>query len=167
MIILIAGLPGSGKSYFAKKLSDQLGIQYLSSDKVRKEGMGSQYNTEDKLGVYEQMARMAENVLKDGHDLILDATFYLKSVRRLFYKLADKQHVPCLFIYIFAEEDLIKERVSKPRSDSDADFGVYLKVKREFQPINRPHLILNSTDSNISRMMDKALQYIKESYDRK
>lgn len=165
MVILVSGLPGSGKSYFAKKLSDKLGAQYLSSDKVRKEGTGAKYNVEDKLEVYEQMARITENMLGEGHDLILDATFYLKSVRGLFYELAHKHHCPCLLIYVFTEDDIIKERVSKPRPDSDADYGVYLKVKEEFEPVSRPHLELKSTNSNISEMLDKALQYIEESYD--
>lgn len=167
MIILVSGLPGSGKSYFAKKLSAQLGAHYLSSDKVRKQGMGSKYNIDDKLVVYEQMAHAAENILNDGHDLILDATFYLKSVRRIFYDLAQRHNKSCIIIYIFAEEDLIKERVSKPRPDSDADFGIYLKIKGEFEPISRPHLVLQSTDSNIGEMVEKALLFIEESYDRK
>lgn len=166
MIILVAGLPGSGKSYFAKRLSEHLGTYYMSSDGVRKGGTGAKYNQEDKLGVYEQMTQIAADVLANGQDMIVDATFYLKSVRRPFYELAYKHHIPCLLIYIYAEEDLIKTRVSKPRADSDADYEVYLKVKEQFEPIRRPHLVLQSTDSNISEMMDKTLQYIETSNDR-
>jgi predicted kinase len=166
MITLVAGLPGSGKSYFAKRLSEHLGAYYLSSDGIRKGGTGAKYSSEDKLGVYEQMTRIAADVLTKGQDMIVDATFYLKSVRRPFYELAYEHHIPCLLIYIYAEEDLIKTRVSRSRVDSDADYEVYLKVKEQFEPISRSHLVLKSTDSNISEMMDKALQYIETSNDR-
>ncbi|KEO73807.1 AAA family ATPase [Anditalea andensis] len=165
MMILVAGLPGSGKSYFAQELSVGLGGQYLSSDNIRKLSIGSRYNLEDKLEVYDQMVCMAEKLLIQGHDLILDATFYLKSVRRLFYELAEKHHTLCLIIHVFAEEDLIRKRISEPRADSDADFSIYLKVKREFEPISRPHLVLQSRDSNISEMLEKASLFIKESHD--
>ncbi|HSJ67422.1 MAG TPA: ATP-binding protein [Anditalea sp.] len=167
MIIIVSGLPGSGKSYFAKKLSEHLSAQYLSSDKVRKDLRGANYNTEDKLQVYEHMAHLAAIVISKKQDLVLDATFYLKSVRGLFYKLAHKHQIPCLLIYITADDDIIKERVSKPRSDSDADYGVYLKIREEFEPISRPHLVLKSTNYNISIMVDKAVQYIEENYDRR
>ncbi len=36
--ILVMGLPGSGKSYLADKLTNILGAEWLNADKVREEG---------------------------------------------------------------------------------------------------------------------------------
>ena len=36
MIVIVMGLPGSGKSYFASRLAAAIHATYISSDKVRK-----------------------------------------------------------------------------------------------------------------------------------
>lgn len=163
MIILVAGLPGTGKSYFAIRLAARLEAVYISSDKVRKslEGMGK-YALEDKLSVYKGMADLAEVNLTKGESVVLDATFYRKDMRSLFFTLADKYSSDIYFVYIEAKEDLIRKRVSKARPDSEADFEVYKKVKAQYDPINIPHLILQSTDRNISEMIQQAVQYINK-----
>jgi predicted kinase len=161
MIILVAGLPGSGKSYFATRLASHLGAVYISSDKVRKslDGMGK-YTLKDKLSVYKGMADLAEASLTKGEKVVLDATFHLKNMRSLIYTLADKHSSDIYFIYIEAGEELIKKRVAKERPDSEADFEVYKKIKGEFEAIDVPHLNLLSTDSNITEMIQEAKHYI-------
>jgi len=163
MIILVAGLPGSGKSYFASRLAAQLAATYISSDKVRKSihGLGK-YDLEDKLSIYKAMVDLAEDGLRKDEWVVLDATFYLKSMRSLFYSLADKHSAAIYFIYIKAMEDLIMKRVSGVRPDSEADFEVYKKVKGEFEAIDFPHLILESTDNNITEMIHQSKEYIHQ-----
>lgn len=163
MIILVAGLPGSGKSYFASRLAAHLEAVYISSDKVRKsfDGMGK-YALEDKLSVYKGMGDLAEVSLYKGKTVVLDATFFLKSMRTLFFALAEKYSSTIHFIYIEADEDLIQKRVAKKRPDSEADFEVYKKIKNEFEAIDFPHLHLRSTDSNIAEMIEKARDYIQK-----
>jgi len=163
MIILVAGLPGSGKSYFASRLAAQLDAVYVGSDKVRKslDGLGK-YHLEDKLIVYRGMADLAEENLSEGKKVVLDATFFLKDMRTLFFALADKYTSAFHFIYIEADEDLIKKRVAKKRPDSEADFEVYKKVKHEYEAIDFPHLVIQSTDSNITEMIEKAIHYIQK-----
>jgi len=163
MIILVAGLPGSGKSYFASRLAAHLGAVYISSDKVRNSlgGLGK-YDLQDKRSVYRGMANLTEVRLTNGEKVVLDATFYLKNIRSIFYMLADKHSSEIYFIYIKASEDLIKKRVSQERPDSEADFKVYSKIKEEFEAIDIPYLILESTDSNITEMIQQAKKYIHQ-----
>jgi len=35
MIIIVFGLPGSGKSYFASKLAERINARYINSDVIR------------------------------------------------------------------------------------------------------------------------------------
>jgi len=108
------------------------------------------------------MAELAEGILIKGETVVIDATFYLKNMRSLFFTLADKHSSEIYFIYIEARESLIKKRVAKERPDSEADFEVYKKVKGEFEEIDFPHLILQSTDSNLSQMISQAMKYINK-----
>jgi predicted kinase len=56
MIIIVMGLPGSGKSYFAQRLAITINADYISSDRVRKTMMSSRtYSTKEKLLVYDEM----------------------------------------------------------------------------------------------------------------
>jgi predicted kinase len=161
MIVLVAGLPGSGKSYFASKLAARLGGVYVSSDKVRKalDALG-EYTFSNKMIVYVEMIKIANRVLKEQKTVVVDATFYQVPMRNLFYKLADKHASKICLIVIKANETLIKERLSKPRQDSEADFKVYEQIRDQFQKIISPHLEMESTNSNITTMLNRAIEYI-------
>lgn len=160
MIVLIAGLPGSGKSYFASKLAARISGLYISSDKVRKAlDALSKYALSDRMAVYVEMVKMANGFLKEHRVVVVDATFYHRSMRNLFYKLARKHASKICLILVKANEALIKDRLSKPRQDSEADFKVYEQIRDQFQEIITPHLRLESTNDNITIMLNKAIEY--------
>lgn len=160
---MVMGLPGSGKSYFARHLARHLGFQYIGSDQTRKEmaAMG-QYEPHAKERVYRQMNFLAETALRQDKGVLLDATFYKEGIRKPFVSLAQQHQVPYGIICIEAGEDLIRERLSKKREDSEADFGVYLKLRKEFEPPPGPHLKLKSGSHNISEMLQEAEKYIQQ-----
>lgn len=161
MIIIVAGLPGSGKSYFAERLASKIGALYIGSDKVRKsmDAMG-QYSFEDKLQVYKEMVKILEENLNKYTNVVVDATFYLSAMRDLFLQAAENRGVPICFMLIESSEQLMKERVSRPREDSEADFAVYKKVKAQYEELTIPHLKLESTNENIDSMLETAMTYI-------
>lgn len=167
MLIMIAGLPGSGKSYFAEKLAAHLGAVYINSDQVRQtiHALGH-YTDQDKLKIYEEMLRLATNSLKENKVVVVDTTFYRQSVRNLFFNLAKTLVVPVFFMEVFADEALVRERLKKPRKYSEADFKVYEKIKTAFEPIAEPHLRLQSNNENIGTMLNTAIQYINNGHER-
>lgn len=164
MIILVGGLPGSGKTYFATKLATEINATLYSSDKVRKVlHVSGKYNIADKLDVYTELARLAESALANKNSpVIVDATFSHHRMRILFKELAEKHNVKFLFIWLYADDKIVKARTSIPRPDSDADFQVYEKIRNQFEPIIFHHLVLESTDANINEMLTEAQRYIKE-----
>lgn len=162
-LILVCGLPGSGKSYFAKHVSDKIKAAYLSSDILRKELFPNHrtYSEKEKQSVYDALLSSTETNLIHNTSVILDATFYKNSLRLPFYKLAKQLNCPCSIIYVSAEESLIKQRTSKSREDSEADYSVYLKLKDLFEPIDKPYLTLESTDNNIDTLVSTTLTFLK------
>lgn len=66
-----------------------------------------------------------------------------------------------LYIEITAKEEIIRERLSKPREFSEADFEVYLKLKTIAEPLKQDHLVLHSDNNNINAMLQDAMEYIK------
>ncbi len=164
---MIAGLPGSGKSYFAEKLAENLGAVHINSDQVRNaEKALGQYSFQDKFKVYEEMVRLSANALKEKKVVVVDATFYQQSLREMFFSLAKTLVVPTVFIEVYADESLIRERLKQPRKYSEADFEVYKKIKSNFETITEPHLRLQSNNQNILDMIDTAIQYIRKNQEK-
>lgn len=160
-MIIVSGLPGSGKSFFASLLAQKIGARYLNSDRVRREiDARGEYAFEDKLIVYEEMARRASDAIRQGNTVVVDATFYLEEMRNLFVTLAKLLHEKVCFIEIVAPEDLIKERLSQPRLDSEADYSVYKLVRSQYERIKDDHLLLASGNDNVEDMLSKAEEYI-------
>lgn len=162
MIIIVFGLPGSGKSYFAKRLAEKLKAEYLNSDQLRLQLIATRkYTKEEKMLVYDTMLTAMEAAVSANKTVVLDGTFYTRHIRNIFEQAADKLNEQIVYIEITAAESIIKERVSKPRPFSEAGYDVYLKLKKEAEPLEKDHLVLNSDNSNIANMLQEALQHIK------
>ena len=161
MVIIVAGLPGSGKSYFAGRLSELLNATYFSNDQLRKNYLPEKnYSSNAKLMVYDKMLSETLNAVNDRKNVILDGTFYKESIREKFISTLSKKNQKIIFIEINAEPELIKERLKETRKDSDADYKIYQKIRAEYEPITQHHLTLLSRKDNINSMLKKASEYI-------
>ena len=166
MIIVVLGLPGTGKSYFAEKLSERLGAVHINSDKLRNAlHARGKYTIGDKLHIYRAMAEKADQALDQGNSVIVDATFYKHEMIDLFLTLAKDRARPLRFIKIEADETLVLERLQKRRTDSEADFQVYLKIKDEFEALRVPHVVIRSAANNVQAMIESAIQYINNPHE--
>jgi hypothetical protein len=52
--------------------------------------------------------------------------------------------------------------LARPRTDSEADYDVYLRVKKEVEPLQVPYLTIQSGQDNIDEMLTTALDYIRK-----
>ncbi len=160
MIIIVFGLPGSGKSYFASRLAQMLDANYVNSDMLRKELFPDRtYSDAEKGKVYDAMLQKMEDVLAQSKDLVLDATFHKNATRNRF-KDGLKGKEQLFFIEIQAEENTVKERLKKSRPYSEADFEVHQLIRQQWEPLQIPHLTLASTNDNIDSMLQEAAQYL-------
>ena len=167
VLVMVMGLPGSGKSFFAKALAKEIGAIHLGSDELRKElGMMGHYSLDNKLTIYEEMFKRAKEIHKSGKSVVLDGTFFLQQVRDLVTFLTKSLSWKISIIRIMADEELITKRLSKKREDSEADIEVYKKIKSEFEPILEEHLSIQSSDNNLQECLEKALQFIKSDHEK-
>lgn len=161
MVVIVIGLPGSGKSFFASQLAKVIYADYINSDQVRKTMMPpGHYSLQEKRSVYGQMLTQAVTLVNQNREVVLDATFYHGAIREQF-KEALSHVTPVKFIEVTATEALIKDRLRLPRTDSEADYEVYKKIRAEWEPLHEPHLVLQSTNDNIAALLETALDYLK------
>lgn len=163
MIIIVFGLPGSGKSYFARRLSEKLGAKHLNTDMIRKKPFPvPEYTEEEKMMVYGMLIQAVRAHLKENAIVVLDGTFYKEEIREAFTWTAEKMNDELMYIEVRADEAIIRQRMKENRADSDADYEVYQRVKEEFEPMDARHLVLQSTDTNIREMLDEAIHHLEE-----
>jgi predicted kinase len=161
MLIAITGLPGSGKTTFALSLAQRLQLPHFNSDLIRNElGMRGRYDSISKDTVYTALIKQVSAALQKGDSVLVDATFYKKALREPIIDLGIKHNVPVLWIELRAADHIIKERMGHERPYSEADYSVYLRLKKEYEPLGPGHLTLRSDQLTISEMLDKTESYL-------
>ncbi len=157
MVIVVFGPVGCGKSTVAERLAERLGAVVINSDVVRKGLFGVDpkrsmkaeyqkgiYSREVTDRVYRVMVERALELAKRGSTVVLDATFSSSRYREMLRDEAGRFGVPVAFFYIDTPEDEIKRRLEKRAREggvSDADWGVYLKMKDSFDPPEGAHRV--------------------------
>ena len=160
-LILVVGLPGSGKTTFARALSTAISAKHLNSDIVRSNaGRRGHYDTAYQAATYNEMLNRTEDYLKNNQQVVIDATFYKNIFRQPYQLLAEKYDAEINWIEVKADEETIKKRVSKKREYSEADFEVYKKIKEDYEPITTPHLVLWSDQLDLEDMVQMARDFL-------
>jgi len=150
-LVLVGGLPGTGKSTVARALANHAGFDLIRSDQVRKELAGAGglargdaaegfaygiYTPEWTERTYQECFDRAAAALFEGKRVLVDATFRVESHRRRFLDLATTWGVPAVLLICQADAALVKSRLEKRRDDvSDADWKIYLQAAQLWEPL--------------------------------
>jgi aminoglycoside phosphotransferase family enzyme/predicted kinase len=140
-LVLIAGLPGAGKSTLARKLCARGRFHLLQTDQVRKELAGalqgdSIYSPPWNDRTYATCLRRAEEQLFQGKSVLVDANFRADAQRRQFLECALRWCVPATLILCKLDDDVARQRLTGRRSDlSDADWSIRQRLAAEWEPL--------------------------------
>lgn len=115
-LIMMVGLPASGKSMYAKKLSEERNCLVVSTDAVRLELFGNEECQDDNTKVYKIVHERILQLLKQGDSVIYDATNINYKKRMAFLELIKKIDCvkQCCFI-VTPYEDCLKYNAERAR----------------------------------------------------
>ena len=148
-LVLVGGLPGTGKSTLAMNLGDELGWPVLRSDELRKQRAGlapraraaarykeGLYSPSVTDATYSALFEEAQLLLEDGQSVIVDASFSRSAWRAAAATLATDAsaavvELRCTLPTNIAA-DRLRERNIRGTDASDADAGIATAMQDEF-----------------------------------
>jgi predicted kinase len=152
VLVILCGLPGTGKSFLARRLADQLPALIVESDLVRKQLFPQpDYSFEESRYTHRVAHLLIEDALQKGFNVISDATNLAEWHREALLRIAQRTHARFVIVQITAPGTVIQERLTRRRTDraphdhSDATWQVYEKLKPAFEPIAGPHLVIDTS----------------------
>ena len=174
MLIVLAGVSGTGKSTVGATLAARIGAAYVSSDVVRKflagiparkhvpaDRTAEIYGSEMTTRTYEELRLRAATHLVAGRAVVLDATHSKAADRSAVLQIAHDAEVPALIVELLIADDdalaRITDRASDPLVTSDATAEVYARQAETFEPISTSegvHLALDASQ-NVDDLVDE------------
>jgi len=165
-LIVVSGLPGSGKSYFCRKLRERLPFPIVESDALRKVLFPSpNHSAEESNRLFQACHLLIEELLKRGIPLIFDATNLIERHRERLYHIADRIGAKLIIVRVEAPPEVVRQRLedrvsgANPVGQSDADWKVYQKMRSSVQKISRNHFAVD-TSRDITPVIAKIVRQV-------
>lgn len=165
-LIMLSGLPGTGKSYLARRLSERLRTPVIETDFVRKTLFPQPSYSADESAIVHWVSRLLmRKLLARGVPVILDATNLIERQREMVYHVAEQAGARLVIVQTVAPEEVVRARLERrltqrdPEDISDATWNVYRRMAERQQPIRRPHLVVN-TSEDLEPAIDKIIREV-------
>jgi predicted kinase len=157
-LVMLAGLPGTGKSTLARRLAETLPAVIVESDRVRQKLFAPPgYTTEESRRVHLVCHTLMGWYLRHYYHVVYDATNLYEYHRQLVYRLAERSGARLVVAEVIASEDVVRQRLAPHRREpssrenySDADWDVYVTMRRRAEPIQRQHLRLDTSQGDLA-----------------
>ena len=164
-LVLVSGLPGTGKTHFSKELSKHLPFVTLESDALRRIlNTNPNHSKSENTRLFSAIHSLCERLLREGRSVIADATNLTEKHRQHFYDISDRTGVKLIIVQVNAAPLVVKERlenrVKEEGNKSDADWQVYKRMEKSVDKIRRKHYSVD-TSSDYSNILDEIVEEIK------
>jgi predicted kinase len=135
-LVMFMGFPGVGKTHCARLLAARVGAAHVATDHLRSRlFIAASYADEENRAVFGIAEALVDELLSDGHVVVLDATNLVARNRAPMESVAARRGVPLLHVLVVADDEDARARLTaraSGRADddhSDADVRVYERMR--------------------------------------
>ena len=165
--VVVSGLPGTGKSYFCRRLAERIPVIILESDVMRKTLFSSPtYSMTESTRLFQAIYHLIEHLLKKGIPLALDATNLSERNRERLYHIAYQLDARLVMVRVEAPFEVVQERLRNRANDtgseedqSEAGWAVFQRMKTSVQQIRRHHFAVD-TSRDIAPVLNKVVKEV-------
>jgi len=166
-LIVVSGLPGSGKSTVSEAIAEQLKFPIFSVDPIEssilKSGLAKNYETG--LAAYIVTQNLASEQLKLGMSIIIDAVNPVNEARAIWHKLEKEYNAKLIIIECTLDKEIHKkrlhDRVRNMHGIPEVTWEDIENRKKEYLPWQEQRLVLDTAQPH-EENVHKALLYIEE-----
>ena len=157
-LILIAALPGVGKTTLAKEFARQTKGIHFDLDDIKRVVVPEDMVTEGidppeyRYKYYAEAIRKLPDLFADSSTqiVIMDETFHLQVFRQMWDEAAKELNIRLHWIEAVCDEEIVKERLSigKDRESHilvGKGYQMYLLFKKAFEPLEELHEIVDTS----------------------
>lgn len=130
-LIVMVGIPGAGKSFFADHFAQTFNAPIVSYDQIRSELYNKPTYSDDEQEIVGRVAsHMLQELFKSERTILYDGPSDLRTERSAIAKLAREEGYETLFVWVQTESNSAKKRAiksSKGRVSSSSDFDAIIK----------------------------------------
>lgn len=113
-LMTLYGFPGSGKTYFARQLSEKVQVAHIQADRIRAELFENpRYDKQENDVVMQLMDYMANEFLSAGLSVIYDVNLMRAGQRRLMRDMARKAKAQPMLVWLQIDADSAYNRGQK------------------------------------------------------
>ncbi len=152
ILILLYGYPGSGKTYFARQLTEHIQIAHIHADRIRGELFEKpHYDKEENDAIAQLMDYMTGEFLNAGLSVIYDTNAMRASQRQALRNMARKAHVQPLLIWLqidtessFARTQIRDRRRADDKYAGPTDRATFDRIAGGMQnPRNEEYIVIS------------------------
>ena len=165
-LVVMSGLPASGKSTVADGLARHFSMPVLSVDPIEA-AMWRGGLPKDQTGIaaYEVAVALADEQLRLGHSVIADAVNPVEAPRAAWRGLAARHRVQLKIIEcVCADEAIHRRRVEARRRNIEGmpelRWERVLERRTEYEPWRDVRLVLDTSTKSPDRLLAEAIRYV-------
>jgi len=165
ILLITCGLPGTWKTETSEEISKIKGYPIVRTDLVRKEVLKNEdifdekvaSNMDNRMMVYDETFRQAEETAKKGDSVIIDATFVTQSLRRRAAETAAKHNKTFVILETDCPQEVaigrILRRTKEDYQSNALTEQAYLNNKKKFERVNLDDLKKLAPNLNIIHLI--------------
>jgi predicted kinase len=167
-LLVLKGLPASGKSTYAKRLVAEQGYARTNKDTIRKEMFGEDYKRKDEKKVVKERDRQVREALTQGNNVVVDDTnlnpVHIKELFAIAKEFNTIFEVDDSFLDVPLTECIERDRNREDSVGENVIRGMYhefVKKKfdgKEYDP-SLPFCVISDIDGTLAHMNGKRKPY--------